>query len=79
MHRLTLAWLFAQECWGGKVLQRFPFLGRGRQEEAPRRMPRKCGRMWPSCWERSAFPDPSALLPAVSLMPSHSAPAQDRD
>lgn len=33
MHRLTLAWLFAQECWGQEVLQRFPVQGSGRQEE----------------------------------------------
>lgn len=36
MHRLTLPWLFAQECWGGKVLQRFPFPGSSWQEEASR-------------------------------------------
>lgn len=34
MHRLTLAWLFAQEGWGTKVLQRFPAQGSGRQERA---------------------------------------------
>ena len=28
----TLAWLFAQEGWGGKVLQRFPAQGSSRQE-----------------------------------------------
>lgn len=36
MHRLTLAWLFAQEGWGTKVLQRFPAQGSGGQERARR-------------------------------------------
>ena len=83
MHRLTLPWLFAQECWGGKVLQRFPFPGSSWQEEASRpplpgsRQQRMAlGRgMWAGGKERGFPPTGSPLrnmkaaLSLLSLLP----------